>query len=145
MLERIKYGYKITFVCAGATVPPNVAHRNGGGCAEHEAWFRAALDDMVELGAVAAVATAPHGAASVDVIPKATPGKYRIIADLRQLNEHVHKTAFRYESLAPPRTMIEKGSWMFSLDLEPGYYHPNHQGTPSHPLPRRKATQKLDQ
>ena len=83
------------FVCASADVPSYVAHSNGDGCPEHEVWLRAALADMIELGAAAIIAAMPHCVARVNAIPKATPGKFRITTDLRELNTHVHKTDFK--------------------------------------------------
>ena len=117
MLEWIRTGYKIPFVCADSTVPPYISHRNGGGYIEHAAWLFLALAEMEMLGAVGIVDKEPYCAARISVIPKSTEGKFRITTDMRGINTHVRKTDFCNETLASPRVMFDKGDWMSSLDL----------------------------
>ena len=47
---------------------------------------------------------------------------WRIVNNCMKLNEHVQKWRTRYESLKTLGIMIEKDSWIFSIDLEDAYY-----------------------
>ena len=74
---------------------------------------------MEVLGAVAVAESAPYCVARMNVTPKSTEDKFRIIADLRELNTHVRKTRelnthvrktkFHYETLASSRAMFVEG------------------------------------
>jgi len=67
----------------------------------------------------------PHVVALCNVIPKPNrPGKFRLIVDLRCLNQHVQHRSFKYITHANTyRDLIEEGDHMISLDLEAGYFH----------------------
>ena len=43
---------------------------------------------------------------------------FRLINDARLVNEHVGGWKFRYESLNAVPLVVNKGDWMFTLDLE---------------------------
>ena len=47
---------------------------------------------------------------------------FRLINDARLVNEHVGGWKFRYESLNAVPLVVNKGDWMFTLDLEDAYY-----------------------
>eukprot|EP01094_Clydonella_sp_ATCC50884_P024628 TRINITY_DN6238_c1_g1_i1.p1 TRINITY_DN6238_c1_g1~~TRINITY_DN6238_c1_g1_i1.p1 ORF type:complete len:647 (-),score=118.45 TRINITY_DN6238_c1_g1_i1:15-1955(-) len=57
------------------------------------------------------------------VIPKATPGKYRVIIDLRYVNLYQERKRFRQEGLETVAQTVRKGDWLTSLDFTSGYNH----------------------
>lgn len=123
VMRMVESGYTIPFIGDRDKVPSFHAKGNGVGCDVHDAWLRKAIAEAEAVGAVSKVDERPHVVARVDVIPKATPGKFRIIVDLRCLNDFVLRRLFKYETLGTFRSMIHEGDYMFSFDLESGYYH----------------------
>ena len=63
--------------------------------------------------------------------PKKEPGKFRLIIDLRHLNEHLHSKPFKYEAAEELIGLIRNGDYLTSTDLKDGYHHlgihPSHQ------------------
>mmetsp|Transcript_16826 Transcript_16826/g.58554 ORF Transcript_16826/g.58554 Transcript_16826/m.58554 type:complete len:455 (-) Transcript_16826:898-2262(-) len=122
-MDILAHGYPIPFIGSRYDVPRSRARRNGPGCDQYANWLRGAIDDMVRVGAVRQVPVAPWVISAVNVIPKSTPGKFRLIVDLRKLNFYVARRAFKYETLATFRDMIEEGDFFASIDLESAYFH----------------------
>jgi len=119
----IERGYTIPFTCRRQDVPRYHAHQNGKGCLEHAEWLRQAIPELLEVGAIEAVPTRPHVVALVNVLPKSSPGKFRLIVDLRPLNYHVRERPFKYETHATFRDLIEADDDFISFDFASGYYH----------------------
>jgi len=123
VMKIITEGYRIPFSCDRGLVPTFRSPRNGLGCLEYKAWLVSTLPELIAVGAIREVAEQPHVTALVNVIPKATPGKYRLIVDLRPLNQFVLERSFSYETHSVFRDVLEDGDDMISFDLESGYYH----------------------
>ena len=123
VLRIVTSGYEIPFVVDRSEVPRFRAQSNGAGCFEHETWLRPHVTLLESVGAIRRVNWVPHVVAPVNVVPKTTPGKFRLIVDLRCLNEFVVRRRFSYETLATFRDRIEEGDFFISIDLESAYYH----------------------
>lgn len=119
----IEFGYELPFSCPRREVPRFAARRNKEGCDLYQHWLKPAIREMVAVGAVREVHEAPWIVASVDVVPKSVEGKYRLIVDLRCLNDYILRRGFKYESLGSFRHAIERDDFFFSFDLESGYFH----------------------
>ncbi len=65
----------------------------------------------------------PHIIFPLNIIPKSTPGKFRIISDCRYLNNYVSVPDFRMEDLTDLHKIALPGDFMFSIDLKNGYFH----------------------
>ena len=63
------------------------------------------------------------------LVPK--PGGWRLVVDLRWLNQHCKDFGFRYETLKVLSTTARKGDYFFSFDLQDGFYqiglHPDYR------------------
>jgi hypothetical protein len=123
VMDIVMSGYKIPFAVDRRDVPRFAASRNSSGCDEHKAWLLPHVALLEEVGAIRVVHEPPHIVASVNVVPKTTPGKFRLIVDLRCLNEYVLRRHFKYETLSSFRDRIEEGDFFVSIDLESAYYH----------------------
>ena len=53
---------------------------------------------------------------------KKTPGKFRIILNLKKLNYHVEKHHFKMDTLVQTLALVRPNDWMISLDFEDAYY-----------------------
>ena len=122
-LRVVEYGYEIPFAEDRRGIPRYFAPRNGDGCRLYEAWLRSTLPELLAVGAIEEVPHAPHVVALVNVIPKSTAGKYRLIVDLRPLNKHVRERTFRYLTHATFRDVIQPNDDMLAFDFQSGYYH----------------------
>ena len=56
------------------------------------------------------------------MVPKKS-GKFRLILDLRYVNNHLSEFKFKYEDLHVVADLIELGDWFFTFDLRNGYHH----------------------
>ena len=62
---------------------------------------------------------------------KKTPGDFRLIWDGRPINAYSKPTPFKYRTLSEVPNLLNPGDFMFSMDLEAGYYqisiHPDYR------------------
>ena len=65
----------------------------------------------------------PHIIFPLNTIPKATPGKFRIISDCRYLNSFTTVPEFRMEDFSSLHKIALPNDYMFSIDLKNGYFH----------------------
>ena len=56
------------------------------------------------------------------LVPKPGTNKWRLVVDLRHLNQFVEKFTTKFETLKALRRLAKRGDWMMSFDLEDGYY-----------------------
>ena len=56
------------------------------------------------------------------LVPKPGDNKWRLVVDLRHLNQFVKKGSMQMETLKDLRRLVRKGDYMFSFDLEDGFY-----------------------
>ena len=56
------------------------------------------------------------------LVPKPGLNKWRLVVDLRHLNSYVMEHTTKFETLKNLRHLAKRGDWMFSFDLEDGYY-----------------------
>ncbi len=57
------------------------------------------------------------------VVPKGAEGKFRLIINMRYVNEYLAKKKFKFEGLKDLSELAEKGDHAVSFDLTSGYYH----------------------
>lgn len=121
MMRWLQHGYDVPL--KGGTEPPRWEQRNRKGAQEYAFFLDEVIPQLMEVGAVEQVTERPHGVSPLNVVPKATAGKYRLILDLRYLNDFLTEFTFEMETLNRRRRSFVEGDWMFNLDLESGYYH----------------------
>jgi hypothetical protein len=56
------------------------------------------------------------------LVPKLGTNKWRLVVDLRHLNEYCIERSVKFETLKALRRLAKVHDWMFSFDLEDGYY-----------------------
>ena len=89
---------------------------------EHLNFLRAQLPELMQMGAVRVARVKPWLVSPFNVVPKATKGKFRLILDLRKLNEALKNWKFKMETLKTHREIFRKGRWMVGVDLKSGYH-----------------------
>ena len=71
----------------------------------------------------------PEVMSPLGFVPKGTEGKFRLIINMRYVNEHLVKKKFEFEGLKDLADLAEKGEHAVSFYLTCGYYHvgPHHR------------------
>ena len=64
----------------------------------------------------------PHICSPLSVVENGK-GKYRLVINLRYLNQFLWKDKFKYEDIRIAMLMFQKDDYMFSFDLKSGYHH----------------------
>ena len=84
-----------------------------------------AVEEMLTAGAISIFPEGerPEVVSPLGVIPKGSEGKFKLIINMRYVNEHLVKKRFKYEGLKDLANMAEKGDHGVSFDLTSGYYH----------------------
>jgi hypothetical protein len=89
---------------------------------EEEACKLALAQQLFDCGAWE-MGTSTQYVSQARLVPKpGQPGKWRLIVDLRWINLHLRQSRFCYESLKALHHLAAPGDWMFSMDLEDGFY-----------------------
>lgn len=124
VLDWIAHGYRIPFK-EGPPSEPWRCEGNHTGAREHSTWLRQTIDELAQMGSIQRWEgpSPPMVVSPLNVVPKATPGKFRLILDLRRLNTTVEVDKFHMDTLARLRYLFRPGDWLFSADLQSGYYH----------------------
>ncbi len=90
--------------------------------AQLQAW-QALKAEYLQKGAIRQVATLSHCSPAFLVAKKSSPGKFRLVIDLRHFNEHGHPSTVRYDDLHTLADDVQQGDWLASFDLQDGYMH----------------------
>ena len=119
VMRWIEMGYDLPLM----GTPPAFFASNHAGATQYDFFIDESLPKWLKAGAVRRASCQPHMVSPLDVVPKKQEGKYRLILDLRELNKYVRDFPFVMETLLRRRYGFLPGDWMFSIDLESGYYH----------------------
>ena len=92
---------------------------------EHQDFVTGAVEEMVKAGAVSILpsGTIPTVISPLGVVPKPNSDKFRLIVNMRYVNEHLVKRVFKFEGLSDIADMAVKGDYSVAYDLTSGYYH----------------------
>lgn len=107
----------------------NVQHRMSH---KQQEWLEEEVARLVRTGALEEVATIGSQTISPDkiafvspifLVPKKGPKRWRLVVDMRRLNQHFVTPAFKLEGLGTILRMSDKGWWFVTFDLREGYFH----------------------
>ena len=81
------------------------------------------MDELLYEGAIIEVNSSPDQFLShIFPVPKRTPGEFRIIFDLSELNHFIRKITFRMDSFFSIMSLISKDDFFTSIDLTDAYH-----------------------
>ncbi len=85
------------------------------------------LEEMKELGVIADVEESQcmnmHNVFVVKQSDENNLSKFRVVADLRNLNDFSKKARFQLQGLKELRNLVFRGAWMSKCDLSKAYWH----------------------
>jgi len=141
VLRWLREGYRLPW--AGAPPAPfhqGVSLRNV--TPEQQESKRALVQKLFDVGAFEQARCGDY-VSKAFLVPKATPPgapkKWRLVVDLRWVNLHLRRSRCAYETLRRLHHLARPGDWMFSLDIEDGFY-----AIPVHPADRQFLTVELE-
>jgi len=80
------------------------------------------VQELLNNRSVREVTTKPTICSPLSVVANHS-GKYRLVLNLRHLNQFLCKDHFKYEDLRITTLMFEKGDFLMKFDLKSGYHH----------------------
>jgi hypothetical protein len=83
---------------------------------------RGQVEELLRRGCIALDATATVRC-PLGVAPKKGPIPYRLIHNLRYVNQFTSPKHFKYEKLTDLQNLLKDGEWMVKFDLSAGYHH----------------------
>jgi len=121
-LEIIREGYKILFV----SFPPPKHSNNNFSAIKEKDFVSEAILDLLKMNCIDELEEAPPS--PLDIVnplsvSTQSPGKKRLILDLRHVNFYVYKQKLKCEDLNVALSIISRGYSLFKFDLESGYHH----------------------
>jgi hypothetical protein len=99
-------------------------------------WWKAEKQRLIDCGAWER-STDRSYVTKAFLVPKGD--KWRLVVDLRHLNSFVANSTTKFETLKNLRRLAKRNDWMFSFDLEDGYY-----AVALHPEDRKFFTVEVD-
>jgi hypothetical protein len=122
MLSWIEKGYDMQWL-EGAPAPR--MQQNSPSALEQEIFVTSAVTEMLAAGAISVLPQGerPEVVSPLGVVPKGTKGKFRLVINMKYMNEHLVKRKFKFEGLKDLADLAEKGDHAVSFDLTSGYYN----------------------
>ena len=119
LLNIVKYGYKLQF-----TSPPfQDFYFPRTYSPSSLSISKAKVEELLYEGAIIEVNPSPNQFLShIFPVPKRTPGEFRMIFDLSELNLFIRKTTFRMDSFFSIMSLISRGDFFISIDLTDAYH-----------------------
>ena len=119
ILNIVKSGYSIQFI--GPPSSSNPISSNPKDPIKREA-LRKEINRHINSGAISMVEKSEdHYVSRVFVVEK-KQGGYRMVIDLKNLNNYVNKIHFRMEDKEVVSTLIEKDDFLASIDLKDAFF-----------------------
>ena len=118
ILNTVSEGYKIPFV----STPPPIFLNNNQSALNHSSFVNEAVQELLVNNCIEELFFAPEIVNPLTVSVQ-SPGKKRLIIDLRHINLFVYKQKFRCEDLALAKEVLRPNDYLFKFDLKSGYHH----------------------
>lgn len=126
VLDWLRYGYRMPFE---REVLP-FQHKSHPPSSPEETVYLAQLEQRLLAAGAIRPAECRDFVSKSRLVPK-RDGGFRLVVDLRHLNEHFKVKPCKFETLRALESLVRPGDWLFSADLKDGYYHigvhPAHQ------------------
>lgn len=92
---------------------------------EEISWTNTEIQRLLASGAVEHLPVRPEGAwqSKLWLAPKKGPKKFRLVVNMRPVNQFFRKQSWRMETLSTALRLVQPGDWMLTFDLKEGYFH----------------------
>ncbi len=118
VLGWIEHGIHIPFV----TDPGRFHIQNRDFTGKQNQFILSEINDLLLSGAIREVYQAPRCVSPIGCVPK-KGGKFRLIVDLRRINQACHAPKFQYEDINNVIDYIQPHDLLITVDIKNGYHH----------------------
>ena len=118
ILGIIESGYKLPFTDS----PPSSFSNNNRSALDNNDFVESSISELLKSGCVRELDSPPFIVNPLSVSIK-TPGRNRLILDLRKVNLFLAKYKFRLKDIKNLKEMLKPDDYMFTFDLKSGYHH----------------------
>jgi len=118
VLGWLRYGYRMPFE---REVRP-FYHKSLPPSSPEETVYLALLEQRLLAAGAIRPAECRDFVSKSRLVPK-KDGGFRLVVDLRHINEHFKVKPCKFETLRTLENLVRPGNWFFSVDLKDGYYH----------------------
>ena len=89
---------------------------------EHD-FVKNEIQSLLCKGCIKKLSAKPKCVSPLSVVPKKGPKKYRLIHDLRIINEKSVAPSLVYEDILTATSLCEPNDYLTTLDIKDGYHH----------------------
>ncbi|CAL4078309.1 unnamed protein product [Meganyctiphanes norvegica] len=119
ILSWLTYGVTIPFI----SEPPQSEFENYVTNKEEEHFIDSKIVDYLNEGFVSKVSEKPFSVSPIGCTGKKGKEKYRLISDMRFVNQFIEVPKTRYEDLSCLPNIVKNGDAYASVDLKDGFHH----------------------
>jgi hypothetical protein len=122
VMQWIESGYRLMWA---TEAPHRREMENSSSASEHHEFVSNAVAEMVAEKAITMLPPGekPWVVSPLEVVPKKGTDKFRLTFNMKYVNGHLGKKAFKFEGLKDLSDLAERGDHAVSYDLMSGYYH----------------------
>ena len=119
VLSWLRDGIKIKF----HKTPEPFFHKNHSLNKDQILFVEKEIQELLLNKSIERVHYQPYCVSGLGTAPKKGEKKYRLIHDLREVNEHCQSSSFVYEDIRAVKKCVKKGDKLVTLDLKNGFHH----------------------
>lgn len=126
VLDWIENGINLRFVSAPSPrIFPNRLFND-----KQNDFIQKEINALLVSGAIQRASSTPVIVSAINAVPKKTGDKLRLVVNLRHINSFLPHRVFKYENLRRVGgDILQKGVWLFKVDLKSGYHHIQMHGS----------------
>jgi len=118
VIDWIQNGYRLPL----QFMPTPFEQGNHKSTLDHIDFVTESVQELLNNRCVREVVAKPTICSPLSVVANHS-GKYRLVLNLRHLNQFLRKDHFKYEDLRIATLMFERGDFLMKFDLKSGYHH----------------------
>ena len=118
LLQWVKFGVPVPFWA----VPLKIFEKNPKFCVAHQRFIQGEIKSLLSKGAIEKCVVKPDYISPLNVVPK-KHGKYRLIHNLRKLNENIVAPKFRHEDIRTTVELLDFDDNICTLDIKDCFHH----------------------
>lgn len=118
VLSWIKHGVQLPFT----SEPEAFEFKNKSFKKNEHEWINSEISRLAKAGAICRCTEKPHFISPISVVPKKS-GDFRLIVDLRHLNQHISPPHFVNEDIDTVTELIKPGDKLVTIDIRSCFHH----------------------
>lgn len=117
VINWLKHGVEIPF----QQEPRPFAYNNRHFSKKEQTFLQCEISRLLSIGVIERDKNVCY-ISPINCVPKRN-GKFRLVADLRHINAHIHNKNFKYDNILSITDNIKPGDRLITIDIKDGFYH----------------------